>query len=284
MSASLQPAPRPREIVRAHLERELGGMASADGPRRLPTISQLAEHLGVGATTVRAVYNELAEQGLLVSTPGRGTFLVGRDGRAAAMGPDDRVILINRSECEGLRLQPNDTWGLGIHRGVVHGASERNWLLTTLPDAPVAGNGIAAVHRRALQMASGCVLFPSTDASASQLAESAVGRGVRVVRINPHAMTATANFVSSDFYDWGFRLGRVWRKAGRKRLLVAFNISPDFRFLIHWCMPGCARVGGRTSTVGWICCWHRMRRVAGWNNSCALAGDDSRTPSSPAMN
>src|SRR5207244_6185277 len=52
---------------------------------RLPGVRELAEEAGVNVNTVRAVYARLAEQGLLVTEHGRGTFVTERAAELAAL-------------------------------------------------------------------------------------------------------------------------------------------------------------------------------------------------------
>jgi DNA-binding GntR family transcriptional regulator len=45
--------------------------------QRLPTERELQQTLGVAATTTRRAYRQLADEGLVVTTPGRGTHVAG---------------------------------------------------------------------------------------------------------------------------------------------------------------------------------------------------------------
>src|SRR3954470_4230690 len=64
---------------------------------RLPGVRDLAADAGVNVNTVRAVYTRLAEQGVIVSEQGRGTFVSG-----AARGPD-LAELVERAAGEARR-------------------------------------------------------------------------------------------------------------------------------------------------------------------------------------
>jgi GntR family transcriptional regulator len=61
-----------------------GGLEPGD---RLPAVRELAAAAGVNVNTVRAVYARLAEQGVVVSQHGRGTFVGARGGREPGLGP-----------------------------------------------------------------------------------------------------------------------------------------------------------------------------------------------------
>lgn len=64
---------------------------------RLPGVRELAEQAGVNVNTVRSVYAKLAEQGVIVSEHGRGTFV----GQIA--GQDELVRLAERAAREARR-------------------------------------------------------------------------------------------------------------------------------------------------------------------------------------
>jgi DNA-binding transcriptional regulator YhcF (GntR family) len=71
---------------------------------RLPGVRELAQQAGVNVNTVRAVYTRLAEQGVIVSEHGRGTFV----GQMA--GQDELVRLAERAAGEARRsgVDPRD--------------------------------------------------------------------------------------------------------------------------------------------------------------------------------
>lgn len=60
-----------------------GGLSQGD---RLPPVRELAAAAGVNVNTVRAVYARLAEQGVVVSEHGRGTFVGARGGEEPGLG------------------------------------------------------------------------------------------------------------------------------------------------------------------------------------------------------
>src|SRR3954453_759196 len=66
-----------------------GALRSGD---RLPAVRELAAAAGVNVNTARAVYARLAEQGVIVSEHGRGTFVASVPGRGPGLaGLVDRV-------------------------------------------------------------------------------------------------------------------------------------------------------------------------------------------------
>ena len=95
LPASEPPSPEPLQAARPfrfHLDRTLGipvgvqlrgqieyGVACGEIERgsRLPSVRDLAQELGVAHMTVVQVYKELLALGLIVTQPGRGTFVAG---------------------------------------------------------------------------------------------------------------------------------------------------------------------------------------------------------------
>ena len=64
---------------------------------RLPGVRELAAEAGVNVNTVRAVYARLADQGVIVSEQGRGTFV------GSAAGGSDLAELVERAAGEARR-------------------------------------------------------------------------------------------------------------------------------------------------------------------------------------
>src|SRR5215218_8819998 len=95
------------------------------GPgERLPGVRELADQAGVNVNTVRTVYARLAEQGVIVSEHGRGTFV----GRMA--GQDELVRLAERAAREARRsgVDPRELAALLYAEpsaGAVAGADEQ---------------------------------------------------------------------------------------------------------------------------------------------------------------
>src|SRR3954468_14171213 len=71
---------------------------------RLPGVRDLAAEAGVNVNTVRAVYTRLAEQGVIVSEQGRGTFV------ASARGGTGLGELVERAALDARRhaVDPRD--------------------------------------------------------------------------------------------------------------------------------------------------------------------------------
>jgi DNA-binding transcriptional regulator YhcF (GntR family) len=69
------------------------GVVNGDFPEgsRLPSVRDLAEHLGVSPVTVSQVYKTLTARGLIVTVPGRGTFVRSAPEGGAAPAPRSRT-------------------------------------------------------------------------------------------------------------------------------------------------------------------------------------------------
>lgn len=76
------------EQVRQELRQRLGKQWRPG--TRLPPIKELARLLGTGQTSTHRAVKELAAEGLLVSRPGRGTFVCGA---SSALGQDQAITL-----------------------------------------------------------------------------------------------------------------------------------------------------------------------------------------------
>src|SRR5215213_9385917 len=107
-----------------------GRLAPGD---RLPGVREMAAEAGVNVNTVRAVYARLAEQGVIVSEHGRGTFV----GQMA--GQDELVRLADRAAREARRsgIDPRELAALLYAEPAVGSPAERD----------------TAAHRRVLREA-----------------------------------------------------------------------------------------------------------------------------------
>jgi len=66
----------PEPLWRQVADHVAGRIAAAEWSRRLPSVRTLADEYGVSHTTVSDALRELTERGLVVTTRGRGTFIV----------------------------------------------------------------------------------------------------------------------------------------------------------------------------------------------------------------
>lgn len=108
-----------------------GKLAPGD---RLPPVRTLAKELGVNVNTAAKAYSELERDGVLLTTPGRGTFVAGgAQGRLAPFREDRLRDLLGRAVLEALSL--------GYSLEQIEGALALQWarwreLRASGPDAP----------------------------------------------------------------------------------------------------------------------------------------------------
>ncbi len=198
------------EKVHSYLEQL--AFASDTEKVRLPSVRQLAMHLGVSASTVAIVYRRMKEEGQLQSQPGSGSFLK-RETRS-------RSHLHIRLT---LNLPTEDTvsagtWYSQLFGGLTMAAMDAKIRLTiqtfdVVPSLSPTGHDVALIvpspfHRHDL----------IAWAQAHRLPE---------VYLNPPSDNATENFVSPDYFKASERLGRAFRRVGRKRILFLANTSYD---------------------------------------------------------
>ena len=202
---------RPAERALAYLESEIGRGGLAEGAR-LPTVREVAARVCVSLATVQSVFRRLAREGRVRARVGDGTFLAGGSASSGVF----RLAL----NLPMPRPQAPSMWGGRIIESVLHAAGNAPRRMMILP-LNVTSLVLGEVKRQLLREIAevdGLLLIPPlVDAQVVAAYEEA---GKPVLHVNPPAVNATANFVSTDYYDAARRLGRAWRETGRRR--VAF--------------------------------------------------------------
>ncbi len=222
-SPSIEPLPfrpstlRPSERVMQYLVAEFDRPDLQEGSR-LPTIRELADRLRVSAPTVQTVFRKLARQGRIRSRRGRGTFLVSRRHNR----PASRRILVSIS----LATEPtSDEWISAISGGIFQASLRSKPPMTLMGLSPEIEGTDAVPHRLLAERTrvAGLILFPHCLHPSSVRDEVCTAyerEGTPVVHLHPPSETATANFVSFDYFGAGQLLGQAWRKTGRRRILM----------------------------------------------------------------
>ncbi|MBI4024125.1 MAG: substrate-binding domain-containing protein [Verrucomicrobia bacterium] len=221
LETRLRPSERVMQYLRAEFERpELKEGA------RLPTVRDLASRLRVSSFTVRNVFQHLAREGRLRTEVGNGTFL---------LSPRTRTLegifkfTLNLHLTEG---SPQDDWASRIGSGILRAVMRASQNIALVPVSKVLSGAVldlsedrsaiedaAALNQQLLTGApqvDGLILFPFERFGEVQAAYERAGK--LVVNLNPPTETATANFVSSDYYHASFQLGSVWRQTGRREI------------------------------------------------------------------
>ncbi|MCF7855580.1 MAG: substrate-binding domain-containing protein [Candidatus Pacebacteria bacterium] len=223
MEASVQTKTRPKhERIAAELRRRIDSGELQLGAR-IAGEYQLAEQHGVSRLTARRALDELAREGLLERTPGRGTFVASRtaiEGR------------LDTEKCVGLAMRASGDFFSREARFLV-GRLQQRGLLTLLLDlspsedlSPEEGDAaVEPVLKRALSLRlaamviEGGYLHPAIDL------EPALGRHRPVIVMNrltqdPDTLDRpTMHSVTTDYRAAGRMAARHLLDQGHRRLL-----------------------------------------------------------------
>jgi len=205
---------RPSEKVRAHLlQYEQQGHLSPGA--RLPTADELATTLGVSPGTVKNVYRSLAAEGRVRTQVGAGSFWIG----AGTLTPRAHRIGIEVGETvpKDARWWTHNTWSGPVFGGILEGqlGQGANLALESCPSL----NAMPDEERMArLERLDGLIRL--SLAPVPTPFRDRRGRLVPHVALNPPGELLTANFVSPDYFESSYRLGEIWRKTARRRVLM----------------------------------------------------------------
>lgn len=225
---------RPSGLVRQYILHELRpkpGILRA----RLPAIRELSKQLGVGVSTVQVVYRELAEEGYIESTVGNGSYLLAE--KLAGDSPIQAALNINS------RMM-SEVWYQDIVSGMMTEVARQpmSVAITTLHSQSLDREEIQKDFDQHIEGIDGAILFPSlAQRSLVKLLDESKKS---YVTINPVSPSAPTNFVSPAYFDDGWRAGRAFAKAGRKRLF--YLCSQSFGSPLH-SVSARLRLGGLLS-------------------------------------
>lgn len=205
---------RGRERARQYLLQEFERPDLHAGSR-LPTNRELSAHLGLSLQTVQAAIRQLAQEGRVQTRAGSGTFLISK---APKRSTRLRIALSVPFSESGV----GSTWGHRIASGIFQATLAGS---TPASLVPLPGNveGTDTAKQKLLAECSevdGLILFPYSlypPSARDEVCQAYEQGGKPVVHVLPPTDTATTNFVSLDYYGSSFRLGRAWRKTGRRR-------------------------------------------------------------------
>jgi len=243
LKKSLQPAER----VLDYIEREFLAKANrlSGKEARLPTAEDLASHLGVSTRTVQKVVAKLAKEGVLETVQGRGTFIrKAKEAPRRALIIGTNMLAFNPDHCINQSLN----WSETIYLGAVRMAAAMRRNISVMPVEASSFQELEAraeqVFRELLrQIEQIDMLMLFGDKNNDKLCRAYEEAGKPVVTINPPNIGATSNFVSSDYFGAGYRVGRALYKAGRRRFVyiapLHFVVSQNL--LRHGFATGCQR-------------------------------------------
>lgn len=241
---------RPAEKVMKYLMAEFATADVEDGTR-LPTVRDLSERLQVSAATVRNVFQRLAKEGKIRTEVGNGTFLVVPKSSAKA----ELIVGVNVAF-----HRQSPPLGLGYQRiygGLMEGllSSSRSITLRPLPVEIWERADVDEVPRELMNL-DGIILFPLKFSARLRQQYRAMNRPA--VNLNQPGSSETADYVSPDYFDAGYRLARCWMEAGRRRLAILASPPLEKSLAMRQrCAGFLAGVGeelGKTVTVRLFSC------------------------------
>ncbi|HWL52162.1 MAG TPA: GntR family transcriptional regulator [Chthoniobacteraceae bacterium] len=203
--------------VSAYLKREfLSGKLS--GGTRLPTVRALSRALKVSPAAVHAVYRRLREEGKVVATVGRGTFLTRDD----APGAEEAGKPISLALSCALKLPSDSGWSNAILSELLAAAGRAGRRIALIPVTGGSPDGGTTVERllEEIDRVDGVVLLPPLDpVGRARVLEAYDAVGKPVIHVNAPSLVSTENFVSPDYYHACLALARASLAAGRRRFL-----------------------------------------------------------------
>ena len=228
----LEATMRASEIVQDYLKREF--LFADREEARLPTIKNIAAHLNVSHSTVRSVVRKFVAEGQLQTTQGRGTFLKAR-------GKKNGVPLLLGTNMMTFNPNHAPNWSETIYLGAMRMAATMPRDISLMPVMSAASASPEKIQQELLKRMDQIdmlMLFPlENNERVRRVYEEA---GKPVVEINPTAIDATANFVSSDYFEAGVRVGKAWYETGRRNILFIGNPSSSVSVSSHLLLVGLA--------------------------------------------
>lgn len=222
----LPPAPLPTETKGEYevaLEQVLGYLSAeyfsgnAREGERLPSVRALAGQLSVSNAVVHAVYRRLREEGRLVSSVGKGTFLV-TPGQLQEKPIKRPCIAISAS----IHAVPNSEWGDAVIVSIMKASTRGDRRVSILPFSAEVRNISEAAHllKEEVNEVDGLICFPIASRQIEQdLLDVYTAAGKPVIRINSPEINSTQNFVSVDYFRSGYTVGQAFLRTGRRALL-----------------------------------------------------------------
>jgi len=237
---------RPSEKVRAHLLQYQRQGRMTPGAR-LPTADELAETLGVSPGTVKNVYRALAAEGRVRTRVGAGSFWIGGEETPEVLRIGIGVEIAEPGEA---RWWKRDAWSGPVFGGILEGQLEHGPKVA-LESCPGLHGMSARQWAARLETLDG-VIFLSLRPLPVPLRDGR-GRLVPHVTLNPPGELVTANFVSPDYFESSYRLGEIWRQAGRRRVLMVTHVdledSPSTRLRYSGLLCGLGDAIGNPAQV-----------------------------------
>lgn len=234
---------RPAQRVRRYLL-DLDQSPPHSPELRLPGTHQLAEKLQVSPRTVATVFKQLSDEGRVRTRIGDGAWLLpaGNDSAGHQTPPSVWRVGLGASENPSLR-----SWSSAIYGGVLEAAGAFSPPVMVLPLGDPERQVEQTLAR--VNQIDGLILFPNPNAV--RIRQACQQAGIAVVDLNPPTETATADFVSPDYFQASHRIGSAFARAGRRRVLFLtsgpLNASTSSRLRLAGLVAGLGEALG-TST------------------------------------
>ncbi len=208
---------RPLERVLAYLESNMPTADRRSGVK-IPTTRELSRLVNVSSGTVRKAYQHLAQQGLIQTEVGSGTFWT-----PAAEQPSPGV----RTDLIGLNVprlpsgQHEHSWSYRIYGGMLNALIQSGERLLLQP-LDLAHNTAALDSPKRLDEIlnglGGFISFPTP--SVPRLDQILRERSIPHITLNPICATSTTRFASPAYFDASRLAGRAFARAGRQRTMI----------------------------------------------------------------
>ncbi len=255
--------PRARERVIHHLREEFEKLDLPDGAR-IPTSRSLAAQLDVSVSTVQTVFRQLAEEGVIRTIVGNGSFLVRPN--SSAPGSLKRIGVTFGFTEDAVKSEP---WHLAICGSILSAASTRNALNSVVPIQMPASGASAGDVIKFLESVSGKVdgIILRPLKCWPEVRKRLSPNHPPVVHLNATEFSATRNFVSSDFFHSGLQSARAFMASGRKSIVFMHSLPEQIGISTSLCISGMVTALGNaiTSRVGFeACCASAAERESGY--------------------
>lgn len=209
---------RPKERVREYLTELLKDKTE---PQRLPTMRDLASHLGVSLATVHGVYQELKRQGRISTRAGDGSYLLA-ESDFRRVGEKRRFrIFFNRNVSARL----NEHLLISAYYSALLQQAMMQKL--TFDFAMLSADEGQSEEEQVVQLfrageLDGMIILPFVPSSA--LIQACEREGIPYVTLHREGPHSVSNFVTPDFFEAGVRFAKALVAGGRQRLVfVAYN-------------------------------------------------------------
>ncbi len=204
------------ERVMRHLDLEFFDGRCHPGARLTP-VRTLANQLEVSTAVVHAVYRRLQEEGKIVSTVGKGTFLSPQF--AAKKAPAGRLCLAISSPTDA---PPHSEWGNAFVAAILKASTNGTRRVSILPfsNDVHSSEEVPRLLIDEVDEVDGLISFPISNPLWNRKVLAVYAEaGKPVIKINAPSLAHTENFVSADYMGSGLSIGHGLLKAGRRRFL-----------------------------------------------------------------